>query len=227
MNKLNQDVLLQAPGQSEIFLIKEEEKHWLQNSATAAHYCGEDWIKKYKIISLAEINEYPTGGTYNIIGEPKRARDIYFPEEQPVLARVYTLKAQIMPRNKYTKIILENKSYDLGNNFNNSRLTIPVPGYYHIMGQTSWEDEYISDKDIFETRICRNGNIDDIFLSSNEASPSTGSTDINPIVNDIRHLNKDDYIEMYGAPFRKSGDGRLRANCDAGNFLTIRLIKQD
>ncbi len=82
VSELVNDLLPQAQGEQEVFLLKNGEKCWLQNPETATHYAGADWIKKVdRSMTLEELNEkYPTGETLNVLGEPERARDIYYPE---------------------------------------------------------------------------------------------------------------------------------------------------
>jgi len=77
-------ILVKAHVEPEVFLPKDGKKCWLQNPPTAVHYAGSDWSKKIDRMPLAELNErYPTGETLNVLGEPKRARDIYYPSEEP------------------------------------------------------------------------------------------------------------------------------------------------
>lgn len=74
-------ILVKAYAEPEVFLKKEGEKCWLQNPATAVEYAGKDWIQKIERMPLDELNErYPTGDTLNALGEPKRARNIYYPK---------------------------------------------------------------------------------------------------------------------------------------------------
>lgn len=70
-------LLLQAHGQSEVFVIINGKKHWIQNPKTA-QILGYD-VSKRKIVSLNDLNRYPTGGTINKdSNEPTRKpRDIY------------------------------------------------------------------------------------------------------------------------------------------------------
>lgn len=76
-------ILVQAHNEPEVFLKKNGEKCWFQNPPTAAHYAGSDWSSKITKMSLDELNEkYPTGDTLNILGEPKKARDIYYPDPE-------------------------------------------------------------------------------------------------------------------------------------------------
>ena len=83
-----EQLILRAYSYNEIFLIEDGIKHWLQNPQTATHHCGADWIKKYQTRSLDEINKYPTGETYNVIGEPQKAPDVYYPEpKKPYIFR--------------------------------------------------------------------------------------------------------------------------------------------
>ncbi len=78
--------LIQAFTEPEVFFPKDGIKHWLENPETAADYAGSDWIDKIdKSLAVDELNaRYPTGETYNILGPPTRARDIYYPESQPI-----------------------------------------------------------------------------------------------------------------------------------------------
>ena len=74
-------ILVKAHSEPEVFLKKDGKKCWLQNPPTAVHYAGSDWSKKIGRMSLDELNQrYPTGETLNVLGEPERTRDIYYPE---------------------------------------------------------------------------------------------------------------------------------------------------
>jgi len=74
-------LLLQAHGEPEVFVIIEGIKHWIQNPKTAS-ILGYD-VSKRKIVSLDEVNKYPTGETFNKDRKVStcEARDIYFPEK--------------------------------------------------------------------------------------------------------------------------------------------------
>jgi len=75
-------LLLQAHNEPEVFVILKNVKHWLQNPETALALNYD--IYKRKMVTLEQLNEYPTGDTFKKIGEPKRARDIYYPSTEPV-----------------------------------------------------------------------------------------------------------------------------------------------
>ena len=66
-------LLLQAQGEPEVFVIIDGTKHWIQNPKTA-QILGYD-LSKRKIVTLDELNEYPTGDTLN--------RDPNDPTHQP------------------------------------------------------------------------------------------------------------------------------------------------
>ena len=78
-------ILVKAHSEPEVFIIKDGKKCWLQNPPTAVHYVGADWSKKIDRMPLDELNErYVTGETLNVLGETKRAPDIYYPSSEPV-----------------------------------------------------------------------------------------------------------------------------------------------
>ena len=77
-------LLLQVDGEKEVFVILDNVKHWIQNMETAEALNYD--VSKRKQVPLVELNWYKTGDTFNMIGEPERARDIYYPEESPVSA---------------------------------------------------------------------------------------------------------------------------------------------
>ncbi|MCK4418892.1 hypothetical protein KAV79_03720 [Candidatus Aerophobetes bacterium] len=56
-------LLLQAHGQSEVFVIIDGETHWIQNPKTA-QILGYD-LPRRKMLSLNDLNRYPTGETIN------------------------------------------------------------------------------------------------------------------------------------------------------------------
>jgi len=125
--------LYQAIGEPEVFIIENDEKHWLENPETAVDYAGTDWINKIdKSMMVDELNEkYPTGETYNVLGEPTRARDIYYPEE-PEPEKPYPFKGirgllTLKPKPSKQQIV------DLGFN------TI-MP----YSGNVDWKGDYIS-----------------------------------------------------------------------------------
>lgn len=83
---IEEEKLLQASGEPEVFLSKDGIKCWLENEVTAVHYAGTGWMGKIIRMPLAELNKkYPTGDTLNVLGEPTRARDIYYPPEIPTM----------------------------------------------------------------------------------------------------------------------------------------------
>ena len=73
-------LLLQADGEKEVFVILDNVKHWIQNMETAEALNYD--IYKRKQVPLVELNWYKTGDTFNMIGEPERARDIYYPKPE-------------------------------------------------------------------------------------------------------------------------------------------------
>ena len=76
-------LLLQAQGEPEVFVVIDKIKHWIQNPKTARVLRYD--LSKRKIVSLDELNKYPTGKTFNRDpSEPTREpRDIYFPKPKP------------------------------------------------------------------------------------------------------------------------------------------------
>ncbi len=74
------DLLLQAYGEPEVFVVDNGEKCWIQNWETARDK-GYD-LSTRQTRALTKLNEYETGQTKNTIGEPERARDIYYPEPE-------------------------------------------------------------------------------------------------------------------------------------------------
>ncbi len=84
-------LLLQAHKEPEVFVVLDNVKHWLQNPETAKALNYN--VSKRQGVTLVEINWYKTGDTFNMFGEPKKARDIYFPSEEPEEPEVPVCKA--------------------------------------------------------------------------------------------------------------------------------------
>jgi len=90
-----------------------------------------------------------------------------------------------------TKVTLNNETYDLGNDFADSKFTAPVAGYYLISGAVRYQDP-IADKRYY----CY------IYVKGSEvASQCTGNgnnTDFHTVnCITIQYLNADDYVELY------------------------------
>jgi len=72
-------LLIRAVDEYEVFVVLEGIKHWIQNKETADTLNYD--LSTTKVMSLEAVNIYPTGDTFNMVGEPERPRDIYFPDE--------------------------------------------------------------------------------------------------------------------------------------------------
>ena len=79
--EIEEDLLLQAHNEPEVFVVIDNIKHWIENALTAEALNYD--TNKRKMVSLVEINWYETGETLNVYGEPKRPRDIYYPNPYP------------------------------------------------------------------------------------------------------------------------------------------------
>lgn len=93
-----EDYLIQAENEPEVFVVLDRVKHWIQNPETAKELNYD--IYKREILSLDRVNYFITGDTFNTIGEPERARDIYYPEENnepPIVEGGGILSLSILP----------------------------------------------------------------------------------------------------------------------------------
>lgn len=72
--------LIQAHNEPEVFVVIDRVKHWVQNPETAQAL--EYDLSTRTIMSLDKVNYFITGDTFNMIDEPERARDIYYPEPE-------------------------------------------------------------------------------------------------------------------------------------------------
>lgn len=134
-------------------------------------------------------------------------------------ARAYLGTDQTVATDTWTKINLDTETYDIGNNFNTTlkRFIAPVSGYYLILGTLLWKDPVV-DKNYYAS-IYINGSSVAEFLEGSYSSWLKG------ITLDIRHLNKNDYVELYG--FHTSGVDKTAYSGTVFTYMSIHLLSKD
>ena len=106
-------------------------------------------------------------------------------------ARAYLSTAQEnIPNDTPTKVNLDAVSYDPSSMFSGGTFTVKVAGYYMITASVGWKN-VIADKQ-YQIRIYKNGVLDSIGVIHAALAAGQDST-----VSDIKHLNVDDYLELY------------------------------
>ena len=101
--------------------------------------------------------------------------------------RAYPSSNQSIPNATDTKVLLQTEEYDTNSNFENSRFTPTVAGYYLIKGNVA----YASSRTSITAQIYKNG----LLYSSGTRVSGTGTASLSV---DIVYLNgSSDYVELY------------------------------
>lgn len=134
-------------------------------------------------------------------------------------ARAYLSANQTITTDTWTKINLDTETYDVGNNFNTTlkKFVAPVPGYYLILGTILWQNTVISKN--YYASIYINGNSIAEFLESSYSYYLKG------VISDICHLNKNDYVELYGR--HSSGVDKNVLGGTRFSYMSIHLLSKD
>ncbi len=105
-------------------------------------------------------------------------------------ARAYRSAALTVPASAWTKIALDTKSFDPGNNFSlaNSRYVCPVSGYYLVEGGVS----SIGTNGVIQGVIWKNGTT----VSASASASVTSGTYPGVVQADIIQCNAGDYLEL-------------------------------
>lgn len=132
-------------------------------------------------------------------------------------ARVYLKNNQSIPKDVWTKIILTEENYDVGNNFNTTlrRFIAPVSGYYSIKGIIYWLATL--------SGLCASAiYVDGVMIAlGRHCSYGAG---ISAIAVDSYYLAKDSYVELYGYQYLAT---TLNASSGSPNtYMAIYLISE-
>ncbi|MBA7519138.1 hypothetical protein ES705_11213 [subsurface metagenome] len=120
----------------------------------------------------------------------------------------------------WTKVLLDTENYDIGSNFDpvtNHRLTVPITGFYLLIGQVSF-DLVIANKKYY-AKIYKNGTTA-ICVGSNQASFVDY---LYVLTSDIAYLEADDFIELWGR--QDSGVNTVDIyNFSPNTYMAIHLL---
>lgn len=161
-----------------------------------------------------ELTAYQTsGGNLNV-----NSSGNYTPEFSMQLvggqangARVYSSSAQSISNSSETAINLDSERYDYGSFHdtvtNNTRLTAPVAGIYHISGSLQYA---VNGTGVRVVYIRLNGTTD----IAAQTAPSSSASSIGMSLDTLYYLNAGDYVEL--TAYQTSG-GNLNVN-SSGNY---------
>jgi len=113
----------------------------------------------------------------------------------PFKARAYRSTEQSnIPNNTWTKVLVNAISFDPGDNVDivNSRIIVPLPGYYLIIGVILWKSGTVVADHGYYTGIFKNG-----ALQIQDGAQSSSTLAIMSSLASILYLSENDYIELY------------------------------
>lgn len=129
--------------------------------------------------------------------------------------RAYANTQTTLPPNGFTKIILDAETFDTNSNFNSSRFTPTVAGYYQINATFSTQTGSVLG---IVACILKNG-LEYALGSGQVDDPSVRST-----VSDVVYLNgSTDYVELFG--FHSSAFNIVTQAASAATFMSGCLIR--
>jgi len=153
-------------------------------------------------------------------GMMQQVRDGTLGWETKVKARAYLSANQAVETVTPTKITLDAVTHNVGNNFNTTlnRFIAPIPGYYLLSGIILWAT-VVADK-VYRASIYVNGA--EVSQSLFQASIADS---ISPQITTIIHLDKDDYVELYG--YHNAGANRNAYGGTKYTYMSIHLLSKD
>lgn len=139
-------------------------------------------------------------------------------------ARVYLTKRQTLSAQTWEKIELEGESFDPGSNFDSVTdydFTVPVSGYYFVIGAIRWHDEGVNDNE----RYCAAIYVNDNSVINTCDSP-VGGRSLPQFTFTVMHLDKNDRVELWAKSYEAGVDKDIY---DGKNltWMTIHLISND
>lgn len=138
------------------------------------------------------------------------------------MARAYGDTAQLnIADNTYTKVNLNQESYDPGGNFDaatNYRFVAPVTGYYQVSAMLHWTQS-IADK-VYYAYIYKNGTV--ICQGSSHTSATYG---VSISLADIIYLTADQYLELWGRHFTGAATSDIVAG-EITTFLSVHFLSK-